>query len=474
MGKKQVSKTVLLKSSFWYTVSNYLTRAMVFFTMPIFTRLMTKDQYGDFSVFANLQIVLLIICGLESYNTINRARFDFTSEGELDEYITSSLVLSFVFTGLLLIIYCTFTDTLKELFMLDSKYIYIMFAYLLFCPSFLMFQAKQRIEYQYVLCSGLSFFVSIFAAISSVALAIYMPSDRLMGRILGQYVPYTVLGLASLVYFIYCKNSISIKACKYSIRMGLPMVFGFLGNQILLSSDSFVVKQLDTAESVSYLSVTYTCGQIIMLLVQTLNGAWAPWFYDRLRINDIINIRNIYIIYIWGVVILTFITIVIGPEIVLFLGGTAYMEALDILPAYALCGVFMALTAQFSNLESYYKKPEYTAILTIIAAVLNVALNIIGIKIIGYKAVCYATVICQIVLIFLHYYITMKMDICKLLPAKDLLYILFVSMSFIPIALLIYNTNGIRYAGICLIVIFLIVCILKNRDIYCLLKNRLS
>lgn len=472
MEEKQVSKTVLLKSGFWYTVSNYLTRALVFFTMPIFTRLMTKDQYGDFSVFANLQIVLLIICGLECYSTINRARFDFTGEGEFDEYITSSLALSFIFTTFLFIIYISFTDELKAFFMLEPKYIYVMFAYLLFCPAFMMFHAKQRIEYQYVLSSGITFFVSIFAAISSVALSIYMPYDRLMGRILGQYIPYTVLGLIFFAYFIYCSHKISFRAWKYCIRMGLPMVFGFLGNQILLSSDSFVVKQLDTAESVSYLSVTHTCGQIILLLVQTLNGAWAPWFYDRLRVNDIKNIKKIYLLYIWFIVFCTFATIMVGPEMVLLLGGKAYIESLDIYPAYILCGVFMVLTAQFSNLESYYKKPEYSAILTMIVAVLNIVMNIIGIKIIGYKAVCYTTVLCQVVLVFLHYYVTLKMDIYDLLPAKNLLYILIISISFIPIGMIFYKYNKIRYASIFLIVMTLIVCFFKKRSDICKLLQK--
>lgn len=110
MEKNQVNKMLLLKSGFWYTVSNYLTRAMVFITMPLFTRLMTKEQYGDFSVFANLQAILLVICGLESYSTINRARFDFESKSEFDEYITSSLLLSSLFTMSLFMLYLLFPN----------------------------------------------------------------------------------------------------------------------------------------------------------------------------------------------------------------------------------------------------------------------------------------------------------------------------------------------------------------------------
>lgn len=472
MEKNQVNKMLLLKSGFWYTVSNYLTRAMVFITMPLFTRLMTKEQYGDFSVFANLQAILLVICGLESYSTINRARFDFESKSEFDEYITSSLLLSSLFTMSLFMLYLLFPNFFFKLFLLDSKYIYIMFSYLLFCPAFIMFQAKQRIEYKYFLNSGISFFASLFAAISSVVLVMCMPDDRLMGRILGQYVPYAILGFFFYLYFLYSSHSVSLKAFKYSLRMGLPMVFSFLGSQVLLCSDSLIVKHMSSAEAVSYLSVVHTCSHIVLLLIQTINGAWAPWFYDMLKANSMKIIRETYMFLLWFAVFCTLIAIIIGPEIVLALGGQEYMESLDILPAYVLCGVFTLLTAQFSNLESYHKKPEYAAILTMIGAVINIILNVLGIQFIGYKAVCYATVLSHLMLIILHYCLTLKMDIQELLPIKNLMMVIITSLLFIPYSIVIYKFSYIRYIFLILIIIFSVgFLIIKRNDLYKILKK---
>ena len=452
--EKEISKKLLFKSGFWYMVSNYLTRAMVFITMPIFTRLMTKEQYGDFSVFANLQAIFIIICGLENYSTINRARFDFTDNGEFDGYITSSLTLSTIFTGIIFILYMIFPYIFDRVFLLDRRYIFVMFAYLFAFPAFAMFQAKQRIEYKYKINSLISVFLSIFSATISTVFVIYYTSDRVMGRILGQYVPYVVAGLIFYVYFLQCSHSISIKAWKYAVRMGVPMVFGFLGGQVLLSSNILVVKQMCSAEAVSYLSVTLTCNHIILLLVQTLNGAWAPWFYDMLKLDNIKIIRETFLFFLWSVVICTFVVIMIGPEIILMLGGRAYIESRDILPAYILCGVFTVLTAQFANLEAYNKKPEYSAVFTMLAAVLNIFLGIIGVKLIGYQAVCYTTVICQLFLITLHYCAVLKMGIRKLLPLKSMLIPLVVSLSFIPIAFMLYRLDTIRY--ICMVLIFIL------------------
>ncbi len=100
--------------------------------------------------------------------------------------------------------------------------------------------------------------------------------------------------------------------------------------------------------------------------------------------------------YLWGTVGITFAILLIGPEVIQVLGGTAYKESIYTLPGYVLSGVFTVLTSQIVNLEVYHKKPEYAAVLTGIAAVLNVILDIVGVELWGYKAVCYATVFCQL------------------------------------------------------------------------------
>ena len=41
---KKVSTPILIKSSFWYTASSFLTKAIGFLTTPFFTRILTKEE----------------------------------------------------------------------------------------------------------------------------------------------------------------------------------------------------------------------------------------------------------------------------------------------------------------------------------------------------------------------------------------------------------------------------------------------
>lgn len=458
-----VSKKQLIKSGFWYTFSNFLTKATVFITMPIFTRLMSKEEYGDFTVFTTLQGILLIVCGIEVYSTLNRARFDFP-EKELDGYITSALILSTVFTASLFLLYMIFPRLFGGLFLLDRRYILLMFAYLFTCPALYMFHTKQRIHYQYRLSAAITFFLSIASALAAVILASAMPEDRLLGRIIGQFGLVIIAGLCFYIYFICCSRRVTIKSIKYAVRIGVPLVFSYIGSQIMLSSDVLVVKSLCSAEQVSYLSVTHTPCNIILILVQTLNTAWSPWFYDMLKVGNTIEIRKTYLIYLWGAVLCTFAVLLIGPEIILFLGGSGYKESIFLLPMVILCGgIFSVLTAQLGSLETYYKKPEYAAVLTCAISVLNVILDIIGVKLLGYRAVCYTTVFCQMLLVGLHYMVTLGMGIKELLPFKQLILVLCAAVAMISVTLLLYQNERNRYACIVACVIFGFCIIIRYR-----------
>ena len=464
MNEKKVGTKVLLKSGFWYTASSFLTRAMVFLTMPFFTRILTNEQYGDFSVFTSWMATLIIICGLETYSTINRARFDFTGEGELDSYISSALGLSTLFTMLLFAAYLLFPTLFHKLFLIERRYMWIMFAHFFTYPAFSMFQAKQRIEYKYKLSAGIAFTLLALSYLISIALTVYMKEDRLLGRILGQYILYILFGFGFYLLFLQRGRTIKINYWGYALRMGVPLVFAYLGSQILLSSDSIVVKHMCSAQHVSYLALTHSCSHIVLLLVRSVNTAWAPWFFDMLNNGRIMLIRKAFQIYLWTSIAITFVLVLIGPEIVLILGGEKYRESIYIFPAYTLCGIFTVLTAQFTNLETYRKKPEYTAIFTGIAAILNVVLNIVGVKIWDYRAVCYATLICQLILIGLHYLFTLRLGIRELLPVKKMMLSLAVSLLMIPMGLLLYQNNYIRYIFIMLVTISLIICVIIKRD----------
>ncbi len=473
--KKRNSKlttVTLVKSSFWYTLSGFLTRAIGFITVPIFTRLLTKEQIGDFTVYCSWQSILLIICGLEVYATINRARFDYEKEEAFNSYITSALILSTLFTSVVIALYTLFPGLFYKVLLIDEKYMAMMFLYLLTYPAYGMFQAKQRIEYKYKLNAAIAFTIVVSSTLLAVLFVNVFKADKLYGRIVGQFSLYIITGFVFYIYFFIKSRRINAENIKYALKIGLPLVFTLLGSNILLSSDSLVVKHLCSGEQVSYISINHSCVNIMLILVQMLNSAWAPWFYDKLHSGDYHTIRKAFKLFVWMIILGTVTVVVLAPEIIMILGGKQYAEAIYILPVNVLNGVFTVLTCQFVNLETFYKKPHYAAIITGIIAILNVLLDIAGVKLFGYTAVCYATALCQIILIGIHYSITFRMDIQRILPISDLVFMLSTTLLIIPFSFVMYKWNAVR--GTLIIVVFvscIIIAIKRKKEICEIIKK---
>ncbi len=460
----EIDSKVLIKSTLWYTASSFLTKAIGFITIPIFTRIMTKQQYADFSVFASWQSIFLIICGIEIYATLNKARFDFKSDNELNSYISSCLVLSTIFTAIIFLIYIVFPSFWDRFFLLERKYVFFMFAYIFTQPAFQMFQSKQRIKYKYKLSAGVSFFLIIFSTLLAVIL-VWRLNDKLLGRIAGQYFPYIIVGMLVYCYYMKKGHSFSFEKWKYALKLGLPLVFSFLGSQILLYSDRIVVQHLGLSEEVAWLVLATSGAHIMLLFVQALNNAWAPWFYDKLKLELYAEIKRIYRIYMWLIVACTFVILMFGPEIVAVLGGEGYNASVYVLPANMLCGIFTVISTQFVNLETYHQKAHYAAILTSIIAAINIIGDIIGVNLFGYQAACYVTVFCQLLLISLHYVASLKFEIKKILSSKDLLFVLLVSLLLIPFSLFLYETQIIRIVFISIVVIVACVVLIWKRNV---------
>ena len=47
---KYIGMSVPVKAAFWFTVCNFLQRGISMITTPIFTRMLSTDEYGDVRV----------------------------------------------------------------------------------------------------------------------------------------------------------------------------------------------------------------------------------------------------------------------------------------------------------------------------------------------------------------------------------------------------------------------------------------
>ena len=136
-----------LKAGIWYSASNIMLRSVSIITAPIFTRLLTTEDYGKISNFTSWQNILAIFMGVFLNYSIGRAKIDF--KDDFEGYLSSIQGLSCFIGVLILIIIIPFVNSLAEFMEVDKILLITMVVYLIFYPSIEYMQSKLRFEYRY-------------------------------------------------------------------------------------------------------------------------------------------------------------------------------------------------------------------------------------------------------------------------------------------------------------------------------------
>lgn len=67
---KYIGMSVPVKAAFWFTVCNFLQRGISMITTPIFTRMLSTDEYGLYSTYLSWETVLAMVVTLSLYKAM--------------------------------------------------------------------------------------------------------------------------------------------------------------------------------------------------------------------------------------------------------------------------------------------------------------------------------------------------------------------------------------------------------------------
>lgn len=450
-----------LISGVWYIFGNFLLKGIGFITTPFFTRLMTQEDIGDFSNLLTWVGILSVIFTLDLYSSIAVARFDYKSD--LDDYISSTLLLGSSFTLILFAIISPFRNVLLDAINIPEYAFYYVFAYMIAYPAIQMFQAKSQIEYRY----RASLLISIFSALGSSLLSLLLvaiSSNPLYGRTIGYFIPFIAFGCGVYIYLISKGRHISWKYWRYALTISLPLVFHLLAGYVLSSSDRVMIRSFLGNKELGLYSIAYSGAMIVSVLMTSMNSAWVPWSMAQIDSGNTIElkVKARYFVALFGV--LVFGIVMLGPEVLLIMGGKSYMEAVDVIPPVMVGFVFQFIYSLYVNIEQYYKKQKMVAIGTVIAAVTNVILNWLLIPVLGYVAAAYTTLFSYIILFLVHFFFVKLIKIEYIYDGKFNVVILLLALILLPVATLLYKASIIRYSIIGVVAIVLIVLIIRYRN----------
>lgn len=457
------STGLALKAGFWYVVSNFLVKAFSFITTPIFSRLMTREQYGEFSNYASWQATLLILTGAELYNSLSRAYYDYTED--YDKYVSSVTVTGVLLTALFYALFLLCRPWIFSVVAIPPELVHMLFFTLTFQSCKAIWFARERTLYRYKSVAFVSMLNLVVPTLIALALVLLLPeTSRLDGRIYGTYLPMSAIGLYCAFNMLKRGRSFRLEHVKYALKLSMPLLVHFLTVSLLTSSNTIITKSLMGAEAAALVSVTTSTIHILSILFQALSGAVTTWLMDNLNQNKVGVIKKGVVLYAAGVVAVSVGTLLLTPEIVWILGDDQYMGAVYLIPGMVLGIVFQAITSIFNIILTYDKNVVKTAVYTGIMAVVSIAAKIILLPIFGYDVLAWVNAAAFGILFIINYLLVRKAGYGHFINMKLLAAVLLACAAVVGLSFLLYQHTLIRYGIIAVVMLAILAVLIKYRS----------
>lgn len=394
--------SVVAKATIWFVICSTLQKCISVLTTPIFTRIMSTEQYGQFSVYNSWLQILMIITSLRlSWSVFNKGMSKFRNDRA--GYASTMQTLTLFTTGIIFAVYLAFHNFFNRIIELPTFIMVAIFAELFLTPAIDFWTVKKRYEYEYKAVVARTLFMSVLNAGIGIV-AVLMSEEKGFARILSCVAVNVCFGTVIFVSNRKAANTwFKWEYAKYALAFNLPLILHYLSQYVMDQFDRIMIQKLVGLTAAGIYSVAYNAGMLLKIVTQSANNALIPWEYERLEKKQMKEFDNVLFVVFIAVACIAMFFICFAPEMMRILAGEKYYEAVYAIPPVVIGLFFLFMYTTFANVEFFYEQNRFTMYISMIGAVSNIIMNYFGIKMFGYIAAAYTTLICYIIFAFSHY-----------------------------------------------------------------------
>lgn len=395
--KKWNDLPVEVKASIAFFIASVCTQGVAYITTPIYTRILSTDEYGQVSVyFTWMQVFGILAMFCLSNGVFNNGMIDF--EEDRDGYSFSMLVLSNVITIIFGVLIVLFYPFLHDYIGIEMPLIVVMLVCFLFQPAYNFWYARQRYEYKYKATLIITMLSAVISSAGAIVAILLNPENRLYGRILGAEVPLIILYIFFYMY-LATKSGFKVKTgyWKYALVFNLPLIPHYLSTYLLSSSDKLMISSLVNDSATAYYSVAHSVAAVVIVFWSAVNASLVPYTYRKCKAKDYDSLSKVTLPILVGFAVVCVLLILLAPEVVCVMSTENYQEAIYVIPPIVGGVFFQVHYYMYANVLFYYKKASSVMWGSLAATVCNIILNFFFIREYGYIAAGYTTLICYLI-----------------------------------------------------------------------------
>ena len=453
-----------LKATFVFAVASFATSGINYITTPIFTRILSKSEYGLISVYNSWYDVIKVVAAMTLIfpGILNVGLYDHSDNRY--KYLSSMLGITSVSTLALVVIYAVFFRGINALIGLPPLLMVLMLAMCMFAPATTFWTFKQRYEFRY----KITFFVAVGSALLAqiLSIAAVLLAKRYTDwnlAVVRLWAAGAVNLIVAAILFIHILKQggkiVDLPLWKKTFIVAIPLIPHYLGSVALTSTDRIMIERMEGLDKTGIYSLVAILSAIGVLLWRALSVTFTPYINAKLGERDFKAIRE----NVKPLLVMVGLTCVLvslaAPEIIRILATDDYLQGVYVVPPIA-AGIYIhAMYDNFTAISFFHKNSVGIMIATLIAAATNIVLNYFCIRRFGFIAAGYTTLVSNLVLTGMHYFNARRIEKEKVFsPLFSLLSVIAVTLLCLA-ANLTYALSWLRWiifaAVFCALICFL-------------------
>ena len=276
----------------------------------------------------------------------------------------------------------------------------------LIVPGLTWLRAENRALF-YSLLSISSLFVTLFTNIILVGMLRY----GVTGSIIATGSGYACIVICTLpVIVLRAGIKIRVDIARNLLSFGLPLVLNFVSYWVLQLSDRYLLSLFASLAETARYAVTYTLGSAMaVVVIGPFTLAWPATVFAIARRKDAAQIFKL--VFRWFSLFLLFAAFCLslaGIELLNWLFPVTYRSAAFVIPVIAESMAFYGIYNIFKSGLDVIRKTWLISIYTTVAALVNIALNLVLIPHYGAMGAAVATLFAYIVLATIAYIVNQR------------------------------------------------------------------
>lgn len=394
------------KASLYYTMASIISKGALLAFTPVFTRILSPDEYGIYSLYSSWMGIFTVIETLEISGNLFYAGLG--KDEDKDSYLLSSITLQCIMSSVFLILSFLFKDGISSLTKLSYNLL-VSLTFQIFLNSIISQKLSyMRYFYDYKRVFIINSLMGVLTPLISLFLILF---SKLGGysRIASPLIVSTVISLPIfLSLFKNGRGKVTRGRVLSVFVSAFPLFLHYISLSVVAQGDKIIISHLFGRGDVARYSVAYSCGFMLSLVTTALGGALSPWIRRKTASGDTSKISEVTesLFFLFSSVTVMFFCFL--PELFYFLAGEEFAESIFSVYPIAISVLLLFLINRNSSIMLFSGGRFKISLQSSVSAALSVILNYMFIKNFGYKAAGVSTFLSYFVMLLLGYLLLSK------------------------------------------------------------------